>query len=184
MTRRITSLSLFAAIMLAVSFALVNVFSFIVPFIIISIFVTLMGVTFSDEILDDEDRGGLTFFISIFTAICLIAIAVLIFVKPDIIYRDVHFGWLIALSVLSAIIMLSGVMSFEGEWDADSFMFISIIVNIASVVVILVAVIVSLVFLSESMNVYQIIGGILILGFSLFNEIVCSKERGISNEKN
>jgi drug/metabolite transporter (DMT)-like permease len=48
----------------------------------------------------------------------------------------------------------------------------------------LVAVIVSLVFLSESMNVYQIIGGILILGFSLFNEIVCSKERGISNDKN
>ena len=48
----------------------------------------------------------------------------------------------------------------------------------------LVAVIVSLVFLSESMNVYQIIGGILILGFSLFNEIVSSKERGISNEKN
>ena len=48
----------------------------------------------------------------------------------------------------------------------------------------LVAVIVSLVFLSESMNVYQIIGGILILGFSLFNEIVNSKERGISNEKN
>ena len=48
----------------------------------------------------------------------------------------------------------------------------------------LVAVIVSLVFLSESMNVYQIIGGILILGFSLFNEIVNSKERGISNDKN
>ena len=48
----------------------------------------------------------------------------------------------------------------------------------------LVAVIVSLAFLSESMNVYQIIGGILILGFSLFNEIVCSKERGISNDKN
>lgn len=48
----------------------------------------------------------------------------------------------------------------------------------------LVAVIVSLVFLSESMNVYQIIGGILILGFSLFNEIVSSKERGISNDKN
>ena len=47
-----------------------------------------------------------------------------------------------------------------------------------------VAVIVSLVFLNESMNVYQIIGGILILGFCIVNEIVNNKERGESNEKN
>lgn len=47
-----------------------------------------------------------------------------------------------------------------------------------------VAVIVSLVFLNESMNVYQIIGGILILGFCIINEIVNNKERGESNEKN
>lgn len=47
-----------------------------------------------------------------------------------------------------------------------------------------VAVIVSLVFLNESMNVYQIIGGILILGFCIVNEIVNNNERGESNEKN
>ena len=39
----------------------------------------------------------------------------------------------------------------------------------------LVAVIVSLVFLNESMNILQIIGGILILGFSIWNEINIKK---------
>jgi drug/metabolite transporter (DMT)-like permease len=40
----------------------------------------------------------------------------------------------------------------------------------------LVAVIVSLIFLKETMGVFQIIGGILILGFSVLNEIKFNKK--------
>ena len=40
----------------------------------------------------------------------------------------------------------------------------------------LVAVIVSLIFLKETMGVFQIIGGILILGFSIWNEIRVMKK--------
>jgi drug/metabolite transporter (DMT)-like permease len=40
----------------------------------------------------------------------------------------------------------------------------------------LVAVIVSLIFLKETMGVFQIIGGVLILGFSVLNEIKFNKK--------
>lgn len=51
------------------------------------------------------------------------------------------------------------------------------VVAILSYIDPLVAVVVSLVFLQESMNALQIIGGVLILGFSILNEISFKKDR-------
>lgn len=146
MTRRISYWSFSFAIALVSGIVLAPYFSFLVPFLIVSIITTAIGSGAFEGTLDDKNCGINTFLTSIFTAVVFIIVAIIMFIAPQVIYRDVHFAWLIVLSIISAIpmVIIASINISEYNWKSNIFGTFSIIVNILATALIITAIIVSI----------------------------------------
>lgn len=145
MTRRLAYWASALIISFIAGIALSACFNFFVPFLIIITVFSSVGMNANEGILDD-DGGFPTFFTSLWPGLFLIVVAIMLFVNPKIVYRDVHCAWIIIIpifSVMFATFFKPMMLEEDYDWSKPGYGIASIIINVAAVIAVIVAVIVS-----------------------------------------